>query len=125
VAGSEIVMMRLSRGLWEGVLHAPDAPPELEAVWQGEVLGAVDATPMPETDGDYKLRMRLPVDVLNLGVQTVLFRDKATQMKCGQISLIAGTALEDDLRAEISLLRAELDLLKSAFRSQMRAEEQG
>ena len=31
-------------------------------------------------------------------------------------TLVAGVPLEEDLRAEISLLRAELDLLKKAFR---------
>ena len=34
----------------------------------------------------------------------------------GSFTLIAGEALGDDLRAEVSLLRAELDMLKRAFR---------
>ena len=34
----------------------------------------------------------------------------------GQFTVIAGVPLDEDVRAEISLLRAELDLLKRAFR---------
>ena len=34
------------------------------------------------------------------------------------ITLLAGDAMSEDVRAEIDLLRAELDLLKRAFRSE-------
>ena len=33
-----------------------------------------------------------------------------------RITLMAGAALDEDIRAEIALLRDELELLKSAFR---------
>ena len=34
----------------------------------------------------------------------------------GDFTLMAGDAVADDLRAEVELLRAELDMLKRAFR---------
>ena len=36
--------------------------------------------------------------------------------KLGHFSIIAGEALGEDLHAEVELLRAELDMLKRAFR---------
>jgi hypothetical protein len=37
-------------------------------------------------------------------------------MLLGSFSIVAGDALAEDIRAELSLLRAELDMLKKAFR---------
>jgi len=36
--------------------------------------------------------------------------------KLGHFTIITGVAMEDDIRAEMDLLRAELDMLKRAFR---------
>jgi hypothetical protein len=37
-------------------------------------------------------------------------------MLLGSFSIVAGDALAEDIRAELSLLRAELDMLKKGFR---------
>lgn len=37
-----------------------------------------------------------------------------------RFTLVAGQALEEDIRAELNLLRAELDLLKRAFQRHCR-----
>ena len=42
--------------------------------------------------------------------------DADANVKLGDFTLIAGEPLADDLRAEVELLRAELDMLKRAFR---------
>ena len=48
-------------------------------------------------------------------MQTYLVADAATG-EPRLLRLVAGEALAHDLRAEIDLLRAELDMLKRAFR---------
>ena len=49
-------------------------------------------------------------------MQTVVIADAETGEAEATVSLVAGEALAGDLRAEIDLLRAELDMLKRAFR---------
>ena len=58
----------------------------------------------------------MPQEAICDGVQTFAIREAASDEVLGSFTLIAGEALGDDLRAEVSLLRAELDMLKRAFR---------
>ena len=73
-------------------------------------------TRVPEREGDWLVRVPIPIEVLSEGVQTFLIRNLATGEKLQHFSVITGVAMEDDLRAEVDLLRAELDMLKRAFR---------
>ena len=50
------------------------------------------------------------------GTQTFLFRLAGSEETLAQFTIVTGVALEDDIRAEVDLLRAELDMLKRAFR---------
>jgi hypothetical protein len=49
-------------------------------------------------------------------VQTFLVREAGSGATLGHFTIVAGVPLEADLRAEVDLLRAELDMLKKAFR---------
>lgn len=107
-------MLELSRiraGHWEGS-WAAEARPELVVVHQEQVLGGLEAEPMGE--GKWRLRLPIPAELLSDGVQTFLIR--AGDETVGRFTIVTGVPLEDDLRAEIDLLRAELDMLKRAFR---------
>ena len=42
--------------------------------------------------------------------------DRSEERVLASFSIVAGDALAEDIRAELSLLRAELDMLKKAFR---------
>jgi hypothetical protein len=66
--------------------------------------------------GVWFLRFPIPPEVISDGVQTFVISDAATNAVVATFSLLAGDVLDHDLRAEISLLRAELDMLKRAFR---------
>ena len=57
----------------------------------------------------------MPPHLFNDGLQTFVVSDESGATVTS-FSLLAGDALADDLRAEINLLRNELDLLKKAFR---------
>lgn len=58
----------------------------------------------------------MPKEAICDGVQSFAIREAASDAMLGSFTLIAGEALDHDLRAEVSLLRAELDMLKRAFR---------
>ena len=115
MAAITLTRMRLSEGIWEGLLAARgEAPPALLVRHDDRVVGE------PETEdtgqGGWLVRFRLPADRLSDGIQTFVIEDAATGDALAHETIIAGEVLDDDVRAEVSLLRAELDMLKRAFR---------
>ncbi len=107
---------RIRAGRWEAVLKAPGeaAPPvevwHLERQLDGVEIGASTAA------GHWPVSVPIPAEFLSDGVQTFLVRDGGTGERLGQFTIVTGVPLEDDIRAEVDLLRAELDMLKKAFR---------
>lgn len=104
---------RIVRGVWEGVLIGGGAAPAVEALHDGQALPGVEVAALPGEQG-HAVRVPLPGHILSEGVQVVLLRLEGEVL--AQITLVAGLPPDEDLRAEVSLLRAELDLLKRAFR---------
>ncbi len=64
----------------------------------------------------WHVRVPIPADRIADGVQTFVIRDRRAEQVLASFSIVSGDALAEDIRAEIGLLRAELDLLKKAFR---------
>lgn len=106
-----LTQTRIANGWWEGILTGAGAEPVVEAVHQGFALPGVEVGGPPDAR---LVRVPIPASILSEGVQTILLH--VDHVLRGQFTLIAGVPLDEDLRAEISLLRAELDLLKRAFR---------
>ncbi|MBN9889948.1 hypothetical protein [Salipiger abyssi] len=109
---------RFREGLWEGLLVAEDRaapPPEITVTLND---GPVRGVSVAQTDeeGRWAVEVPVPVEALGDGVQTFLILDAAAEEKLDSFTLIAGEAVGDDIRAEMALLRAELDMLKRAFR---------
>lgn len=107
---------RLRAGVWEGVITSAKEIPEIIVVHLEKMLAGVTVQPVPDETGTYSLLVPIPANLLNDGVQTFVIIDKNTEATLGHFAIIAGSPLDDDLRSEIALLRAELDLLKRAFR---------
>ena len=110
-----LTQTRFVNGMWEGVLAGTTDPaPVVDALHLDVALGGVEVIPLPGKSGSFSVRVPIPAKVLGEGVQTILLRFGGEAL--AHVTIVAGLPLEDDLRAEISLLRAELDLLKRAFR---------
>mgnify|MGYP000149613091 CR=1 FL=1 len=110
---------RLFAGVWEAVLTAAtDVPPKIEAWLDGAVLAQADVSPLPGQPGQWAVRVAIPAAILTDGVQTVLVQSGGEVL--AKVTVIAGAPLNDDIRAELGLLRAELDLLKRSFQRQSR-----
>lgn len=107
---------RIRAGVWEGVLTGATGTPALQVVLQDAEVPGVTVTPLDARPGDYAVRVPIPAAVLSEGVQTFVIRDPASGAKLAHFTVITGVAMEDDIRAEVDLLRAELDMLKRAFR---------
>lgn len=110
----QLIRSAIAEGIWQGTI-ATDAPdPDIQIWHQAAPLGGVVLAPQTGVPGQVDIRFPIPSELLNDGVQTFVVKCDGTQI--GSFSILTGTALDQDLRAEIDLLRAELDMLKKAFR---------
>ena len=103
-------------GVWEAIVTGIAVLPSLEVMHLERALPGLNCTPFEGQPGAWRVRVPIPVEVLHDGVQTFVLRNTVDETRLGHFTLIAGVAMEDDIRAEIDLLRAELDMLKRAFR---------
>ncbi len=107
---------RIRAGVWEGILTGVAGEPALEVLLLEQPVPGVSVTPAPDKPGAWAVSVPIPLDALSEGVQTFLIREAGTTDTLAHFTIITGVAMEDDVRAEIDLLRAELDMLKRAFR---------
>ena len=107
---------RIRSGVWEGVLSGAATGAAVQVLLHDAELPGVTLTPIETQPGDYAVRVPIPAALLSEGVQTFLIRDPISGTKLAHFTVITGVAMEDDIRAEVDLLRAELDMLKRAFR---------
>jgi hypothetical protein len=115
----KLVKTRLQNGLWEGELMLPDdleSLPNLEVSHLDQVVPGHVIEEDRDRAGIWFFRFAIPPELIADGVQTFIISHRDTGDKLEAFSIIAGEALADDLRAEMALLRAELDMLKRAFR---------
>jgi hypothetical protein len=114
MAEISLTKTRIRAGVWEGVLTG--GSPNLRVVLQDTDLPGLSVTPIDGRPGELAVRVPIPAEVLSEGVQTFMICDTASGAKLAHFTIVTGVALEDDIRAEVDLLRAELDMLKRAFR---------
>lgn len=112
----ELTKTKMMQGVWEGIITGSGSErPEVEATYLGKVVDDVSLTENGPA-GHWVLRVPIPRDAIADGVQTILITDKRGASQIGSMTMLAGEALDGDIRAELDLLRAELDMLKRAFR---------
>ncbi|MBN2907652.1 MAG: hypothetical protein JXJ18_13160 [Rhodobacteraceae bacterium] len=113
-----VTKTRLHAGVWEGILDLEGGatPPPIEVVHLETPLEGVSLAADPALPGRFTLSVPIPSVLLSDGVQTFLIRDVERDETLGSFAILTGVPLEEDIRAEVDLLRAELDMLKKAFR---------
>lgn len=110
-----LVRTTLQGGRYEGVLTGAGQT-EIEALHKGRIVAVAQVVSHPSEPGAMHVVLDLPSDVLSDGVQVVGLRSTATGEVLDRVTLMAGSALDEDIRSEITLLREELEMLKRAFR---------
>ncbi len=118
MADMVLTKTRMVGGVWEGLLTAaePTAQPDLKAWFLGRAIAAPELS--AETGADrrrWRVKLVIPAEVLSDGVNTVVIGSADGETLAIE-TFVCGDPLEADIRAEIDLLRAELDMLKKAFR---------
>ncbi|WP_050603827.1 hypothetical protein [Ruegeria sp. 6PALISEP08] len=109
---TKLTFIRFENGIWQGQIQAVQEP-AVEVLYQGETLE--NATLSPAENG-WVLSIKVPTSALSEGVHSFVIADAFTAEQLGDFTIIAGAPAADDLRAEVALLRAELDMLKRAIR---------
>lgn len=113
-----LTKIRMRNRRWEGRVtgaNTSGARPEIRVTYQDRPVAGVELTEATDP-GSWDLKVPVPDEAVADGVHCFLIFDAASDTKLGDFALIAGEAIADDLQAEVELLRAELDMLKRAFR---------
>ena len=114
-----LTKLRLVEGVWHGSLknHGREADwkPNIEVTHLDFPVDGVEVEE-DRIEETWRVSVPIPADRIADGVQTFLIRDRSEDLLLGSFSIVAGDALAEDIRAEMSLLRSELDMLKKAFR---------
>ena len=107
---------KMRHAVWEGlIVQAGTGVPQITVTHLGTEIPDVQVTEAEES-GQWIVNVPIPATAIADGVQVFVITDATDDTKLGQFTLIAGEALGDDIRSEVELLRAELDMLKRAFR---------
>ena len=107
---------KLKQGVWQGIITGMgEEPPLIEVTHESKVVGDIILTHNESAD-HWTLSVPIPRDAISDGTHTLIIRDKQTDEKIGHITLQADDLADQNLRAEMNLMRAELDMLKRAFR---------
>ncbi|RMD93278.1 MAG: hypothetical protein D6811_05280 [Alphaproteobacteria bacterium] len=117
--GLTLVKTQLRGGVWEGVLScaagAP-APPELDIFHQGGAIEDFTLEPVPGEARAFLLRVPLGAELISDGAHLVIIAERTSGTVLGRITVAADADETEDLHAGLRRLRAELDMLKRAFR---------
>lgn len=120
MAELKVVKKRIYGGIWEGKVFGAgsdhDGAPDLVVTHLGNEVQAVSIKPDPNLKGEWLMRVAIPPETLSDGVQVYVITERGDSETLHSFSVITGEPLEEDIRAEVELLRAELNMLKRAFR---------
>jgi hypothetical protein len=105
----------LQAGVWHGVLTGAGEMPRLSVTHHNREVPGISVLEAKDA-GTWLVQVPVPVDLISDGVQTLVVSEESTGEMLQSITLLAGDVLDDDLRAEVDILRAELELLKRTFR---------
>lgn len=117
-----VLNVRLRNGVYIARVHAegatdPDTAPDLVL----RVLGdPVDEQRLYHEGGeDWSMEAPIPLRALSDGVQCYVLTTGDGAEVLHSLPIAVGASLEGDLTTEVAMLRAELDLLKRAFRRKL------
>ncbi len=126
---SEIVLEtgRVQGGRWSGHVRTDDpsfGEAEIALVLAGEKVAPVHVAPGGES-GLWRLEVEIPAALIEEGLRTFTIERDGRTAPLASFSILAGAPLAPDIRAELELLRAELELVKRALRRHLRESGEG
>lgn len=120
MSGLEVTPVHIKEGVWEGLVTGPETEPRLEVTHLGKALTNITLSECGEGEG-WRLRVPIPPEHLFDGAQTFLICDAESSDILASFTIICGSAVSHDVRADLAVLRAEVDMLKKVIRAGARA----
>ena len=115
----EINELSFAHGVWQGLISGvaagSDHLPMFEVTLHEERVDTVQVIRDQDTN-ELHLHITIPPSAVGAGVHSFVITEHQSSEVLARFTLIGGDLVDHDLRAEIDILRAELDLLKRAFR---------
>lgn len=109
----EIREAAFENGIWQAEVASVDQP-DIVVFYQGSEVSGVS---IEEVDTNlWEISVPIPSVAIAAGVHSFAVQERGADTTLTSFSILAGDVLAHDVRAEMSLMRAELDLLKRAFR---------
>lgn len=109
----QLIKTRMTEGFWHAEVLEPSGQPEISARFDNSEIENIEVTQGEQKN--WVIKVPVPAAMLSDGAHTAIV-SLGDGSELARFSIIAGDPVPEDLRGEISMLRAELDLLKKAFR---------
>ena len=103
----QLTRTRIVEGVWEGVLTGADSAPEIVVSHLARPVEGAEVQDDPSHPGQFLVRVPVPVELLSEGTQTFVISEAATDRRLASFTVVMGQPLDEDIRAEMALLRAE------------------
>lgn len=110
-----VTKIRFRNGTWEGRVTGADTAPDIKVLYLDQPVEGISLA-AAQTAGEWELTIPVPQEAIADGVHSFVIATAAEDEKLAHFTLIGGDVEAEDLRTEVDLLRAELDMLKRAFR---------
>jgi hypothetical protein len=114
---AELIESRVEAGVWRALVRSEDQP-ALAVTSEGQALAGLAVGAIEGRAAQWLVTVPIPAGMITDGVRILLLREGERVL--GHLTLSAGPAEAEGLAAEVDLLRAELELLKEAFRRHCR-----
>jgi hypothetical protein len=112
----KLTKTRMLEGMWQGIITGSgDTKPDI-AVTHGNADVSDFKLAKSDTADHWSLTIPVPASAIADGIQVIVVTDNDAGQKIGDVVIIGDEVTNIDQRAELELLRAELDMLKRAFR---------
>lgn len=116
MAEMKLTKTQIRSGVWQGVLTGASEQPEIVVTHLTHPVAGATLREDPDTPGQYLVEVPIPAELLSEGVQTFVISERETEARLASFAIVTGQPVDEDFRAEMDLLREELDMLKRAFR---------
>jgi hypothetical protein len=112
----KLTKTRMLEGMWQGIITGSgDTKPDI-AVTHGNADVPDFKLAKSDSADHWSLTIPVPASAIADGIQVIVVTDNDAGQKIGDVVIIGDEVTNIDQRAELELLRAELDMLKRAFR---------
>ena len=102
-ANLTLTQSRIRSGVWEGILSGNlKNAPLLRAFHFDRQIDDPEIAPVADQEGNWAVRLKIPPECLNEGVQTFVIEDRDSEARLAHFSIVAGPPVDDDLISEVS-----------------------